>query len=250
MVGRVAGRVSKGEVLISNKKYKLDQNEGSTCLHGGDEGYSFKVWEYVDSIVKKDSVSIILGYTSPDFESGFPGELINHVKYTVYKNDSLSIEYFAKSTKDTPITLTNHSYFNLNGDLSTDILNHILYIDADKYMQLDENNIPITISNVGQTPFDFRSGKAVNKDQIILSSAKTGIQLKINTSEPVVILYCSNKLEEGLTLSNGDRTIRYQGVCLETQWYPDAINQEFLLDNILKAGEEYNSKTVYKFHQI
>ena len=185
LVGRVAGRVSKGEVLISNKKYKLDQNEGSTCLHGGDEGYSFKVWEYVDSIVKKDSVSIILGYTSPDFESGFPGELINNVKYTVYKNDSLSIEYFAKSTKDTPITLTNHSYFNLNGDLSTDILNHILYIDADKYMQLDENNIPITISNVGQTPFDFRSGKAVKKDMDLSHDdlKHTGLRSSIYTNK-------------------------------------------------------------------
>jgi len=276
LIGRVAGRISKGEILIDGKEYKLSQNEGTSCLHGGYDGYSFKIWEYVDSIVGEDSVSLELSYASPNLESGFPGEVVNRVKYTVDKNDTLSIEYFAKPSMDSPITITNHSYFNLNGDFTKDILDHTLMIDAEEYIELDEKNLPIKVSKVEGTPFDFRSKKPIrkdmdlshdqlreslgydhpfilnkpNEDPIILSSHKTGIQLRISTTEPVVILYCSNNLKEGLTLLGGEKTIRYQGVCLETQWYPDAINQQFLPNNIIKAGEEYYSNSIYKFSQI
>lgn len=261
IVGRVAGRISKGKIKIQNQEYELDKNEGDTCLHGGKEGFSFQIWQLEDEIITNDSTSIVLKYISPDMECGFPGEVIIYVKYTVEENNSLIIEYFAKTNKSTPITLTNHSYFNLNDNLNKDILDHILKIDADKFIRLDEKNIPLKIANVEGTPFDFRSGKKIKEDmdlsnrdlrhtkgydhpfilnesngeQIELYCEETGINLGIKTTEPVVILYTGNNLNEGF------------GVCLETQWYPDAINQEFLEDNILRPNENYYSKTEYKF---
>ena len=146
-------------------------------------------------------------------------------------------------------------------------------IDAEEYIELDEKNLPIKVSKVEGTPFDFRSKKPIRKDMDIyheqlreslgydiLYTKQTnedpillvidGIQLRISTTEPVVILYCSNNLKEGLTLLGGEKTIRYQGVCLETQWYPDAINQQFLPNNIIKAVEEYYSNSIYKFSQL
>lgn len=276
LVGRVAGRISGGEIDIGGEKYVLDQNEGTTCLHGGKEGFSFKIWELVHQNITDESASITLKYISPDIECGFPGELTVIVRYTIYKDDSLKIEYFANTTKETPITLTNHSYFNLNDDLKEDILNHRLRIDSNNFIRLDKKGIPIEVANVANTPFDFVEGKSIGKDmdlthedlkftegydhpfilnkdsnnQIELYSNKSGVKLFITTTEPVVILYCSNKLDGGYRLSEGEKTFKYQGVCLETQWYPDVLNQDFLPDNRLKPGEEYYSKTIYEFKSI
>lgn len=273
LVGRVAGRISNGKFLIEGKTYKLDQNEGTTCLHGGKEGFSFKVWELDSSNISDKSASITLKYTSLDSEGGFPGKLNVYVKYTIFKNDIFQIEYYASSSEKTPITLTNHSYFNLNDDLSKDILNHYLRIDSDKYIKLDKNNIPIEINNVKETPFDFRLGKPINSDmdlnleeleinegydhpfilnngstdQIELYSQISGVKLKVSTTEPVVIVYGSNKLSGGYWITEGIETFKYQGICLETQWYPDALNQDFLPNNILEPGKEYYSKTKYEF---
>lgn len=272
LVGRVAGRISNGEVQIDDEIFKLDQNEGSTCLHGGEEGFSFQVWELESEEVSDDFVSITLKYVSSNLECGFPGRLVVYAKYTLNKEDSIIIEYFAKTNKNTPITLTNHSFFNLNDDLSEDILDHKLKINADSYIRLDEKSIPIEIFKVEETPFDFRTPKKIktdmdlyNKDlnitegydhpfilnndsnQIELYSKKSDISLTIETTEPVVILYCSNKLTNDMILSGGEKTFKYQGVCLETQWYPDSLNHEFLPKNILMPNEEYYSKTSYKF---
>ncbi len=273
LIGRVSGRISKSEFKIDEKSYKLDQNEGSTCLHGGKEGFSFKVWEIHDSNVSEESVSITLKHISLDLDNGFPGEFTVFVKYTVYRNNSFEIEYGGVTSKDTPVTLTNHSYFNLNNDLSEDILDHHLRIDADKYIKLDQNNIPIEISSVQGSPFDFRMGKTIKKDMdlnhdelkstkgydhpFILNNQDTnqvevfckdsGVKLNLFTTEPVIIVYCSNNLSKGYTLTEGKETFKYQGFCLETQWYPDALNQDFLPDNILKSGEEYYSKTRFEF---
>ncbi|MBZ2174523.1 galactose mutarotase [Schnuerera sp. xch1] len=272
LIGRVAGRISNGKMELNNKAYKLDQNEGSTCLHGGKEGFSFQLWELEEKEVTEDSASITLKYTSPDMECGFPGELTVHAKYTVDRDDCLTIEYFANTNKSTPLTMTNHSYFNLNNDLNQDILEHVLKIDADYYIKLDEKSIPVTIAKVENTPFDFRHNKRIkddmdstnedlintggydhplilNKDngeQIVLYSKKSGVKLSMKTTEPVVILYCGNGLNGNTLLSNGQRAFKHQGVCLETQWYPDAINQKFLPKNILKPDEKYYSKTKYR----
>lgn len=276
LVGRVSGRISKGKIQIGEKDYKLDQNEGTTCLHGGKEGFTFKIWKLENKEITNEFASITLKYISPDLESGFPGEFTAFVKYTILKDDSFEIEYSGFASKNTPVTLTNHSYFNLNDDLSTDILDHDLTINADKYIKLDQNNIPTGIAEVEDSPFDFRRGKTikahmnlnhyelkhtegydhpfilknVNTNQIELYCKESGVRLILFTTEPVVVLYCSNKLRGGYMLSEGIETFKYQGVCLETQWYPDAINQEFLPDNILEPGNKYYSKTRFKFSQL
>lgn len=275
LVGRVAGRISGGKFIIEDKVYELDQNEGTTCLHGGNQGLSFQIWELEREIVTEDSVGVVLRYISSDLECGFPGRLDILVQYILGEDDSLTIEYFAETDKDTIITLTNHSYFNLN-NLNEDILNHELMMDANEYIRLNEMSLPIGVADVENTPFDFRDGKKILKDMdlshselihskgydhpfvlnknnntpITLSSRKSGVKLSIETSEPVVILYCSNKLKEDLHLSNGTKTFQYQGLCLETQWYPDAINQVFLPINVLKSHEQYYSRTRYKFELI
>ncbi|MDY0236436.1 MAG: aldose epimerase family protein [Gudongella sp.] len=273
LVGRVAGRISNGEFHIGEKSFKLDQNEGKTCLHGGKEGFTFKVWELEDSVVSEEFASVTLKYISQDLDSGFPGVFTVYVKYTISKDNSFKIEYSGFSSKDTPVTLTNHSYFNLNNDLSNDILDHYLKIDADEYIRLDKNNIPIEISRVEESPFDFRKSKIIKRDmdlnheelkvtkgydhpfvlndgsanQVELFCKESGIKLNLFTTEPVVVVYCSNNLGGGYTLIEGEETFKYQGVCLETQWYPDALNQEFLPNNVLDQGKEYYSKTKFKF---
>ncbi|MCF6462855.1 aldose epimerase family protein [Clostridium sp. Cult1] len=275
LVGRVAGRISNGKIYINNKPYDLDKNEGSTCLHGGRKGLSFQLWELEEEKITKDSASITLKHISPDMEGGFPGELMVYAKYTIDKEDSLIIEYFAETNKSTPITLTNHSYFNLNDDLNENILDHILRIDGEEYIKLDEKNIPLKISKVDGTPFDFRHGKAIREDMdltsedlkitggydhpfilnrhndypIELYSEKSGVRLIIETTEPVVILYTSNGIDEDLLLSGGEKTFKYQGVCLETQWFPDALNQKYMPKNILHPNERYYSKTKYSFKE-
>lgn len=276
LVGRVAGRISNGKINIDKKSYNLDCNENSTCLHGGEEGFSFQLWELEEEKNTNDLTSVTLKYISPDMECGFPGELTVYAKYSIDKTDSLTIEYFAKTNKSTPITLTNHSYFNLNDNLNESILNHILRIDADNYLKLDEKNIPINISKVEGTPFDFRFGKAIKEDMdltnedlkytggydhpfilnenscnsIELYSKKTGVKLNIETTEPVVIFYTSNGVDGDISLSGGEKVFKYQGVCLETQWFPDALNQKFLPHNILRPSERYYSKTKYSFKYL
>lgn len=273
IVGRVSGRISKGEIQLGGKDYKLDQNEGTTCLHGGKEGFAFKIWKLENKEITNKFASITLKYISPDLEGGFPGEFTAFVKYTILKDDSFEIIYSGCTSKDTPVTLTNHSYFNLSGDLSNDILNHYLRINANRYIKLDQNYIPTGIGEVEGSPFDFRLGKAIkvdmdlkhndlkytegydhpfilnnaNTNQVELYCKETGVRLRLFTTEPVVILYCSNKLSEGYLLSEGMETFKYQGVCLETQWYPDALNQDFLPDNILEPGNKYYSKTRFEF---
>lgn len=275
IVGRVSGRISEGEVQIGGKYYKLDQNEGTTCLHGGTQGFSFKIWKFDSSKITDKSASITLKYTSPNLECGFPGELTIFVKYTIYKDDSFTIEYRGSTSQDTPVTLTNHSYFNLSDDLSNNILEHYLKIDADKYIKLDQNYIPTQIIGVENSPFDFKLEKTIMSDmdlnheglkytggydhpfilnnggasQVELFCKDSGVKLRLSTTEPVVIIYCSNNLSEGYILSEGNGTFKYQGVCLETQWYPDALNRDFLPDNILEPGEQYYSKTRIEFNQ-
>ena len=273
VVGRVAGRISKGQVTIDGKTYDLDKNEGDTCLHGGHEGFGSQVWDLVEEEIAKDFISLKFKYISKDMESGFPGQLSLYTKYTINRDNEIIIEYFGQTDKATILNLTNHSYFNLNTGLDETILDHKLFVRADQYISLDSKSIPKEIKNVGDSPFDFRQDRTIGeymdlshkdlketrgydhplilskdgKDEIILSSRESGISLRVNTTEPTVVVYTSNKLEEGMKLSGGENTFLYQGICLETQWYPDAVNQEFLPKKILRPGDKYYSRSSYGF---
>lgn len=273
VVGRVAGRISGGQISIDGQDYELDKNEGSTCLHGGSDGFARQVWDLVEEEIEVDFISLKFKYVSEDLEGGFPGQLTVYNKYTINKDNELVVEYFGQTDKPTIVTLTNHSYFNLNDDLRQGVLDQYLYIDADKYISLDEKSIPKTIKEVEGSPFDFRQERVIGEgmdldhedlartrgydhpfilkknkeDEIVLRSRESGLELAVETTEPTLVVYTSNGLREGMDLSQGEVTFPYQGICLETQWYSDAINQDFLPKQILRPGEEYYSRTIYKF---
>lgn len=244
-VGPVAGRISNGEFKLGDKVYKLEKNEGENHLHGGRESLAKKIWKLHEEHTDEKSQSITLKYKAKDGDGGYPGNREFLVRFTLTNDNSLMIEYFAKTDKETIVSLTNHSYFNLNKSLGEEILNHSLKIDADKYIELDEYNIPLGVKHVEDTVFDFRERKPIeigydhpfilNKEGKEISLACNNIKLEVKTTEPSVILYTSNGLDKRV------------GVCLETQWYPDGINKEFLGMNSLKPKEKYYSKTIYSF---
>jgi aldose 1-epimerase len=231
-------------------------------------GFNKKIWK-ASSKINKDSVSLVLNYLSKDMEEGFPGNLLTTVSYSLTSDNSLEIDYEAKTDKKTIINLTNHAYFNLSGSFSNDILDHHLQINANKMLPVDEFLIPTgDMDLVENTPFDFRTFKPIGKDiyadnkQLKLglgydhcwclnypdqgvrkvASAyhkKSGRLLEVFSDQPGVQFYSGNHL-------SGDYQKR-TGFCLETQHYPDSPNQKKFPSVVLCPGEIYSSKTSYKF---
>ena len=268
-VGRYANRIANGKFSIDGVEYNVEKNEkGITCLHGGAE-LSTAVWK---AIVVDDN-AVEMTYTSPDGAMGFPGKVDFKVTFTLHEDNALKIEYFAVSDKKTVINMTNHAYFNLAG--KGDVLGHELMINADAYTPIDENSIPTgEIRPVEGTPFDFREFKAIGRDiameddqlaigkgydhnwclnnngkftkVIEMSSDVSGITMEAYTDLPGVHVYSGNYLREEVG-KQGIIYKRYQGICFETQHYPDAINHENFPSVILKPEEPFRSKTLYHF---
>lgn len=274
IVGRYANRIAGGKFSIDGVDYFLPQNEGTNCLHGGLEGFCKKIWQ-VKEIRGEDYVGLELYYDSLDGEEGFPGNLKIWVSYTLTQNNDLIIEYRAQTDKPTPVNLTNHTYFNLSGHQNGDILQHILWINGDKYAQLDERQIPTgRILSVTGTPLDFTTPTPIGKrihddfDQLIIGKGydqsfvisqqkklnigailfdpSSGRKLTVSTTEPVVQIYSSNHLN-GVNGKNDVVYNQYGGFCLETQHLPDSPNQPEFPDTILRPGELFYSKTIFHF---
>ncbi|NBG87137.1 aldose epimerase family protein [Isachenkonia alkalipeptolytica] len=277
-IGRVAGRLSKGLIDIDGRKHPLDQNAGAHCLHGGFQGLSHKKWKYCGSYPVsvgegEEELSLEFSTTSKDGEGGFPGNLNIKARFSICKKGKLTMEYFAKTDKKTPITITNHSYFNLNKEPMRTIENHYLIINSREYLQLKEDKIPKVFRGVEGTLFDFRDkrnlGEAIQqlkksgeegmdhpfifhqeekKLQLLCHLSNT--RLAINTTEPCVIVYSGNLLSQDIQFKEQGPGKPFQGVCLETQWYPNALNTDFLPKNFISPQEGYYSKTEYEFQQI
>ena len=273
-VGRCANRMSGDGFTLNGVFYPFLYKKGGKChSHGGKIGFDKKIF-VVQTSEEKNSVSMT--YHSPDGEEGYPGNLDLKVVFTV-TGDKLSIEYFARSDKDTLFNPTNHAYFNLNGEGRGDIENHLLYLDADGYLETDENQIPTgKITDVSGTPFDFRSEKPIGKDieaedrelkiaggfdhNFCINAAArgdktdkpfakvfspdTGIEMDCFTDMPGVQFYAGNSLkgDEGKSFY-GKRA----GLCLETQFFPDAVNHPEWESPVLKAEKDFYSKTEYLF---
>ena len=269
LIGRNGNRIAKSRFTIGDKEYVLSANEKGNQLHGGIVGFNKKVWDFE---VKEDN--LYLYYTSPDGEEGFPGTLKVIVVYTLTDENELVISYEAVSDKDTVVNLTNHSYFNLNGDNSGTVLNHKLKINADFITPVDDELIPLgELLPVDNTPFDFREyhtiGERINADdeQIKLGGGydhnffagltdelytiasaegdKSGITLDIVTDCEAVQLYTANGTDE-----SGKNKAHYgknSAFCLETQACPDAINQKKFPTTLLPAGDVYERTTIFKF---
>lgn len=275
--GRVCNRIAKGKFTLDGKEYTLAVNNEPNHLHGGKEKSLDKVVWKAQPWAGEKASGVSFTYTSPDGEEGYPGNLSIKVNYMVPKDKNvLTISYKATTDKATPVNLTNHAYFNLAGAGSKTILNHQLRLNADKYTPVDENLIPTgKIESVEGTDIDFRKmtriGKRVKnydekptlgydhnfvlnpKDEgkamnfaAGLRDPKSGRTLRIMTTEPGIQFYSGNFLK-GQEGKGGKVYPHRSALCLETQHYPDSINQKNFPTTVLKPGDEYTSKTTLQF---
>jgi len=268
IVGRYANRIAKGKFKIDGVEYTLALNNGPNSLHGGLKGFDKVIWQ-AHELNSKEGSALKLTYTSKDGEEGYPGNLNCTVTYTLTNSNDLRIDYSAVTDKKTVINLTNHSYFNLKGHNSPDMLDQLLYINADNYTVSDENLIPTgEIRAVKDTPLDFthempigsRIKEAGGYDHNYIINNPTGqLTLAARTFEPI-----SGRVMETLTTQPGIQLYtanflngshkgksavynKHAGFCLETQHYPDSPNKPMFPSTILKPGQIYQHTTIYRF---
>ena len=264
IVGRCANRIAHARFTVDGKTYQLAANAGPNHLHGGRTGLDRVVWR-ASSIHRPNAVGVVLGYTSPDGEEGYPGNLDIRVSYLLTDRNELVVDYAATTDRATPVNLTQHSYFNLAG--AGDVLGHLLWINADHMTLVDEHYIPTgEIAPVAGSPFDFRSSTRIgariasddeqlrrsrgydlnfvlNRGEAELIHAArveeptSGRTLDLHTTEPGLQLYSANHLD-------------HAGLCLETQHFPDSPNQPAFPTTLLRPGAQYRSQTVFTFGVI
>lgn len=277
-IGRYANHINQGRITIDGKTIQLPQNNYGHCLHGGPTGWQYKVY---DGRQLNDS-TLQMCIFSPDGDNGFPGNVNATVTYTLTSDNSIDIRYEATSSKKTFINMTNHSYFNLNGDPSHDGENQMLYINANRYTPADTTYMTTGEElSVAGTPMDFRrltplsrdinnkqfdmtrnaSGfdhnwclntwrKGKGNDKLIaasLYSPATGIRMDVYTNEPGIQVYTGNFLDASFTAKHGYRYPRHSAVCLETQYYPDSPNKPQWPSALLEPGKKYTSHCRYHF---
>jgi aldose 1-epimerase len=270
-VGRVANRIAKGKFKLDGKEYTLAKNGGPNAIHGGEKGFDKVVWKAEPQTVK-DGTAVKFTYLSKDGEEGYPGNLTVSVTYTLTNRNELKIDYSATTDKATPVNLTNHSYFNLAGAGTGDVLGHELMIAADKYTLADDTLIPTgEIKPVKGTPLDFTSPTPIGTriDQVkstggydhnyVLNGGdkapylaarvrepKSGRVMEMYTTEPGVQLYTANYLDVAKGKSNLPYG-KHGAFCLEAQHYPDSVNHPEFPSTILMPGKTYAQTTIYQF---
>ena len=261
-VGRYAGRINKGVFSINGKTFQLAGNNNGNALHGGNVGFGKKAWNVTD-ITSGENPSITFSLLSEDLDQNYPGALHVSLKYTLTEANELQLEYIATTTEDTVINLTHHSYFNLNGHDST-VLDQEMTIVSDQFLETNSENIPTgKFTAVSGHDFDFRTAKkcpaSIDNSFVIepsndvvatLFSPKTKLKMSVYTDQPSVHLYVGGNCFN--TLKGKEDAVYHpaSGICFETQNFPDAPNQENFPNSVLKKGEEYHQKTVYKFENV
>ena len=273
-IGRYANRIAQGKIKVGGVDYQLPKNNFGHCLHGGPNGFQYQVFDAKQT----DEQTLQLSYLSKDGEEGFPGNLKCQVTFRLTDDNAIDIHYTAETDKETVINMTNHSYFNLDGDPSLTNSDYLLQIDADNYTPVDSTFMTTgEILPVAGTDMDFRQPLAIGKrignvsfaqikngngydhnwvlnakgdisrKSATLESPATGIVLDVYTTEPGIQFYAGNFLDGKVT---GKKGIAYQqrvAVCLETQKYPDTPNKPDWPSAILKPGEKYSSQCIYRF---
>ena len=270
-VGRVANRIAKAKFTLDGKEYSLEVNDPPNSLHSGSKDLSHVAWK-AEPLHEKNGAAVRFTYDSPDGDEGFPGNLKVAVVYRLTDSNELQIEYTAKTDKPTPVNMTNHSYFNLGGQ--KDILAQVLELNAAKYTPVDATLIPTgQILPVKGTPLDFTKPTAIGAHiaemagnpggydhNFVLNGEagklrfaarafdpESGRQMEVWTTEPGIQFYSGNFLDGTITGKRGVVYGKRSGFCLETQHYPDAVNQPAFPSIILRPPAVYSTQTVFKF---
>lgn len=269
VIGRYSNRIAKGKFDWHGSIIQLETNDGNNHLHGGSEGFSGKIWQCIS-----DHDVLTFKINSPDCDSNYPGEVECYVSYLLSDTNELIIKYKVTTPSESIANLTNHSYFNLNGDGTESILNHHLEINSDQFTEITSEAIPTgKLLSVDDTPLDFRSSKLIGQDiednyeqlrmvdgydhnyilkqdkeyDVIAYSNETGIQLEMSSNSPGMQLYTGNAITEGLIGKTGKVYKRRSGFCLETQFYPDSPNHKHFPQPILTKNNPQEFETRFKF---
>ena len=272
-IGRYANRINQGKFTLDGVEYQLPRNNYGHCLHGGPQGFQYRVYD----AVQLNPQELQLTYVAKDGEEGFPGNITCKVLMKLTDDNAIDIQYEAETDKPTIVNMPNHSYFNLDGDAGSNA-EHLLTIDADYYTPVDSTFMTTgEIVPVEDTPMDFRTpmpvGERINDFDFVqlkngngydhnwvlnakgdinrraasLKSQKTGIVLDVYTNEPGVQVYAGNFLDGSLTGKKGITYNQRASVCLETQKYPDTPNKPEWPSAVLRPGEKYMSQCIFKF---
>ncbi len=255
------------------KSYTLEKNDGNNHLHGGVVGFDKVIWK-TEVIEEADSVGLVFTYLSVDGEEGYPGNVEMKVTYTLTNDNELQLDYEGVSDQRTLLNVTNHTYFNLSGDLKRDILDHELTLKSTQFLELDAELIPTgEMLSVTHTPFDFTAGRQIKdgveslhpqnllagngydhpfiltenqQEQIVLKDQQSGRKLVIETDQPGVVLYTGTQLGDDFAI-RGVQSRKYLGLCLETQGLPDAIHQPGFPSSIVEKDEIYRAGAKWRF---
>ena len=275
LIGRYGNRIARGKFTLADKHYSLFINNPPNTLHGGKKGFQAVVWD----AKQVDAQQLELSYTSPDMEEGFPGNLKVKVVYELTDDNALKISYQAETDQITVVNLTNHAFFNLNGEASGSILDHVVKIDAAHYTPVDATLIPNgKIESVNGTPFDFQMpvsiGARINDHNEQLANGKgydhnfvlnthqmatpvaevtgdqSGIVMRIYTTEPGLQFYSGNFMQGKNVMKGGHKDDFRTAFAMETQHYPDSPNQPGFPSTVLKPGKVYKTTSIYKFSLI
>ncbi len=269
--GRYANRIGGAKFTIDGKTYNLAQNDNGNCLHGGNNGFDKKDWK-VKEFKDGEKPTITFEYHSPDGEENFPGNLTATVTYALNNDNELEITYAAQTDKTTYVNLTQHAYFNLSGNYKKQkISDYSVEINANAITEITPDCVPTgKILNVENTVYDFRKAKVLNTipdfyydhnfvlnqkgDEMVIAARlvdpQSGRRLQVFTNYPGMQFYTGNWLDETLTEANGKKISRQSACCFETQFFPDSPNKPQFPNTLLKPGEKYLKKAIFKFDTI